>query len=85
MTRIERMLRIAPGALNPPCATPKTALDLRVESDRLMERSGRYSPIRVIRDAPLGSECQPYAAEAGARCSRKTSRASSTFPNGADT
>ena len=55
MTRIERMLRIAPGALNPPCATPKTALDLRVESDRLMERSGRYSPIRVIRDEPLGS------------------------------
>ena len=27
MTRIERMLRIAPGALNPPCATPKTALN----------------------------------------------------------
>jgi len=55
MTRIGRMLRIAPGALNPPCATTKTALDLRVESHCPMEQSSRYSQIRVIRDARLCS------------------------------
>ena len=44
-----------PGALNPPRArTKKPALDVHVESHRLTERSGRYSPISVIRE-PLGS------------------------------
>jgi len=47
---------IAPGALHLPRATTKKLLlDLRLESDRRQKRSGSYSPIRVIRDAPLGS------------------------------
>ena len=55
MRRIGRMLRIVPCADHFPSAGPKQLLLLRVESDRRPERSGRYSQIRVIRDAPLGS------------------------------
>jgi len=55
MRRIGRMLRIGPHADHSPFAGPKQPLLLRLESDRRRERFGRYSPIRVIRDARLGS------------------------------
>jgi len=56
------MLRIAPGADHPPRAGQKQPLLPRVESYRRQERSGRYRPIRVIRDEPLGSWCRPGGA-----------------------